>query len=391
MEYPGPSRVATLGSLMGVASLALPWLTVRSSRLAEGESISLLGTANTLTAVLIAALWVVVLALSLRPATRMNAYALACLGATLLPLTLLTAGMGAERLLADAPAVARASLGGAVWLSLLAGYFVLHTSLSALKDRPCARRVLMLIAPGLILLLGLLGAFESLALSAEFTGNEQRLARETGRHLALALGSVFIGALIAVPLGIAATRHRRTERPIFLIASTIETVPSLALFGLIIAPLAALSFAYPALRELGIRGVGAAPALIALILYSLLPIVHNTYAGLKQVSPAALDAGRGMGMSNRQLSWRVEYPLAIPLIGEGIRTATIQSVGNTAVAALIGAGGLGHFIFQGLGQAAPDLILLGALSVIALALVLDTVARSAIKMLTPRGLRREGD
>jgi len=135
--------------------------------------------------------------------------------------------------------------------------------------------------------------------------------------------------------------------------------------------------------------VGATPALIALVLYSLLPIVHNTYAGLRQVSPAALDAGLGMGMNRRQLSWKVEYPLALPLIGEGVRTATVQSIGNTAVAALIGAGGLGHFIFQGLGQAAPDLILLGALPVIALALTADLLMRGLIRILTPRGLRLE--
>lgn len=390
-EHPGPSRVATLGSLIGMAAMALPWLTIRSSRLAAGEDVGLLDTAGISSAFLIGTLWIVVLVVSLRPATRPITSILACIGVLILPLSLLTAAIGADQLLAIAPAAARASLGGAVWLSLFAGYLVLHSSLSALRDLPHVRRLLMLTTPGLILLLALLGMFDSLALSTEFTGNEQRLLREIGRHLALSLGSVTIGALIAVPLGIAATRHRRAERPIFLLASTIETVPSLALFGLIMAPLAALSFAFPVLRDLGIRGVGATPALIALVLYSLLPIVHNTYAGLKQVSTAALDAGRGMGMSARQLSWRVEYPLAIPLIGEGIRTATIQSVGNTAVAALIGAGGLGHFIFQGLGQAAPDLILLGALSVIALALVMDTAARSIIKVLTPRGLRQEGD
>lgn len=389
-EHPDPSRVATLGSLIGMASMALPWLTVRSSRLAAGEDVGLLEAAGMPSTLLIATLWIIVLAVSLRPTTRPIACMLACVGLLFLPLTLLTAASGADRLLATAPTVARASLGGAVWLSLFAAYLVLHSSLSSLKDLPHVRRLVTLIAPALILVMALSGSFHSLALSVEFTGNEQRLLRETGRHLALSLGSVTIGALIAVPLGIAATRHRRAERPIFLVASTIETVPSLALFGLIMAPLAALSFAFPVLRDLGIRGVGATPALVALVLYSLLPIVHNTYAGLKQVSTAALDAGRGMGMSARQLSWRVEYPLAIPLIGEGIRTATIQSVGNTAVAALIGAGGLGHFIFQGLGQAAPDLILLGALSVIALALVLDTVARSAIKVLTPRGLRQEG-
>ena len=388
-DQPARSHVAALGCLLGVISLALPWLTLRSSRLAAGESIGFIETSGLPLALLISALWFLALALSLRPATRKRTYALGVIGASLLPLSLLAAGMGAERLLSDAPPVARASLGGAVWLALLSCYLLVHTSVTSLRDRPLARRLIALAGPMVILLLGLLGVFDSLAISVEFAGNEQRLLRETGRHLLLSMGSVTIGACIAIPLGIAATRNRRAERPIFLVASTIQTVPSLALFGLIMAPLAALSFAYPALREMGIRGVGATPALIALILYSLLPIVHNTYAGLRQVSPAALDAGRGMGMSRRQLSWRVEYPLALPLIGEGVRTATVQSIGNTAVAALIGAGGLGHFIFQGLGQAAPDLILLGALAVIAMALTIDALARILIRILTPEGLRQE--
>jgi osmoprotectant transport system permease protein len=250
-------------------------------------------------------------------------------------------------------------------------------------------RLLALSAALPVLAMAASGLLGSLSLVKEFSGNEQRFFAETGRHVALSLGSVAIGACIAIPLGIAAARSRRAERPIFLISSTVETIPSLALFGLIIAPLSALSHAYPVLREIGIRGVGATPALIALVLYSLLPIVHNTYAGLRQVSPAALDAGLGMGMNRRQLSWKVEYPLALPLIGEGVRTATVQSIGNTAVAALIGAGGLGHFIFQGLGQAAPDLILLGALPVIALALTADLLMRGLIRILTPRGLRLE--
>ena len=307
----------------------------------------------------------------------------------ILPLSLLASGLGATALVASAGTSARASLGAAVWLDVFAVYLLLHSALSTLKARPVARRLLLLAGPLLVVVLGALGVFNNLSLMVEFAGNESRFFQEVIRHLELSLGSVAIGACIAIPLGLAAARHQRLKRPIFLLSNTVETIPSLALFGLLIAPLAALSFAYPALRDIGIRGVGATPALIALVLYSLLPIVHNTYTGVRQVSPAALDAGRGMGMSHRQLSWRVEYPLALPLIGEGVRTATVQSIGNTAVAALIGAGGLGHFIFQGLGQAAPDLILLGALAVIALALAMDLLARSLIRVLTPEGVRTE--
>ncbi len=383
------SHVALLGSLLGLISLALPWLSIRESRLAAGEGIGLVSSVGIPLAFAIVTLWIAALILSLRPLTTRLAHALGVIGTLMLPISLLAAGTGATKVLDTATAMTRASLAGGVWVSLFAAYVLLHTAMSGLPGHSKARRYLFFAGPLAVLVLGISGTFDSLSLMVEFAGNEQRFVQETGRHLALSLGSVTIGACIAIPLGIAAARNARAKRPILLISSAIETIPSLALFGLIIAPLSALSFAYPALREMGIRGVGATPALIALVLYSLLPIIHNTYAGLKQVDPAALDAGEGMGMNRRQISWRIEFPLALPLIGEGVRTAAVQSVGNAAVAALIGAGGLGHFIFQGLGQAAPDLILLGALTVIALALAIDALARSLIQILTPTGLRIE--
>lgn len=383
------SQVAALGCLLGLASLFAPWLSVRDNRLSAGANVGLLDVAGAPLAVTIGALWVAALIVSLRPPTHRSAGILGVVGSLILPLSLLAAGVGATRLLDAAPSVARASLGGAVWVSVFATYLVLHTARSGLHDRPLLQRLMTLAGPFLVVVLGVLGIYDHLSLMVEMAGNEQRFVQEINRHLALSLGSVAIGACIAIPLGVVAARHKRFERPVFLLSSTVETIPSLALFGLIIAPLSALTFAYPALRNIGIRGVGATPALIALVLYSLLPIVHNTYAGVRQVSQAALDAGRGMGMSGRQLMWRVEYPLALPLIGEGVRTATVQSVGNTTVAALIGAGGLGHFIFQGLGQAVPDLILMGALTVIALALAIDLMARYLIHALTPKGVRTE--
>ena len=383
------SHVALLGSLLGTASLLLPWLNVRSTRLTAGIGVGFFGIADTPLAAAVVALWAVALVASMEFAGGRRAVLLGIVGTALLPLSLLVAGIGSAALLNSASALSRASLAGGVWMSLLAVYLLLHTAQEGLRERVQLRRLLIFCGPVLVVALAACGSFDRLSLVVEFAGNEQRFFQELTRHVALTLGSVGIGASIAVPLGIAAARNGRARRPIFLISNTIETVPSLALFGLIIAPLSALSYAYPALRELGIRGVGATPALIALVLYSLLPIVHNTYAGMRQVPKATLDAGLGMGMSRRQLSWRVEYPLALPLIGEGIRTASVQSVGNTAVAALIGAGGLGHFIFQGLGQAAPDLILLGALPVIALALAIDVLMRMLIRMITPRGLGLE--
>jgi osmoprotectant transport system permease protein len=231
-----------------------------------------------------------------------------------------------------------------------------------------------------------IGWFNDLSIIHEFIGREERFVQELLQHVFLFGSSVAVGTLLGVLLGIWATRSKRVERPIFFFTNITQTIPSLALFGLLIAPLSALSFAFPALRELGIRGVGVTPAIIALIIYSLLPIVRNTYVGLRQLDPAVIDAGLGMGMSHSQVFRRIEVPLAAPLVLEGIRIASVQSVGLTAVAALIGAGGLGWFIFQGLGQAAADLILLGTIPIIILALVVDAVMRTIVRLATPKGL-----
>ena len=141
------------------------------------------------------------------------------------------------------------------------------------------------------------------------------------------------------------------------------------------------------LATLGVRGIGSAPALIALTLYALLPIVRNTYTGLTGVPRAATEAGLGMGMSPRQLLLRVQLPLALPLVVDGVRAAAVLTVGTTTVAYLIGAGGLGVFIQRGIDQVVPDLVLLGAVPIILLALLADLLLRGLGRALTPHGVR----
>lgn len=154
-----------------------------------------------------------------------------------------------------------------------------------------------------------------------------------------------------------------------------------------IAPLAILSQRYPLLRELGIKGVGGAPAIIALTLYALLPITRNTYTSLAILDPSVIESARGMGMSRVQVLFNIEIPLSIPVVLGGVRISLVQAIGNTTVAALIGAGGFGVFVFQGLGQAVPDLILLGALPVIALAIAVDKIFELLVRVVTPRGVQ----
>ena len=150
------------------------------------------------------------------------------------------------------------------------------------------------------------------------------------------------------------------------------------------APLALLAVQVPLLGQWGIKGVGMAPAVMALTLYSLLPVVRSTAAGLGQVPQPVIDAARGMGLSRSQIFWKVELPLALPVFISGLRVATVQVIGLAVVAALIGAGGFGAIMFQGLLGGALDLVLLGTVPVIAMALAADALLKAAALSLAPK-------
>ena len=209
----------------------------------------------------------------------------------------------------------------------------------------------------------------------------QVFAAALARHVALVAAAVGPALAIGVPLGIAVAKLPRWQEPVFAVLNTLQTIPSMALFGLLIAPLSALATAVPALAALGVAGIGPAPAIIALVLYALLPVVRNTAAGIAGVDPAVIEAARGMGMSPRQMLARIEFPLAVPVLLVGLRIVVVQTIGLAVVAALIGAGGLGSFVFEGLGQDAIDLVLLGALPAILLALAADFVMHSLTALL----------
>ena len=221
------------------------------------------------------------------------------------------------------------------------------------------------------------GTFDHLSVMREYAVNAVRFAHEARRHLELAFGSLAAAALAGLPLGVLCHRLPRLRPGILGTLNVIQTIPAIALFGILMAPLGALAAAVPLADRLGIRGIGAAPAVVALFLYSLLPIVANTVAGLKRVSRAAVEAAHGMGMTSWQVLTRVELILALPVILTGVRVVLVQNIGMVTVAALIGGGGLGAFVFQGIGQTAIDLVLLGAIPIVTLAfsaaLVLDAL------------------
>ena len=184
------------------------------------------------------------------------------------------------------------------------------------------------------------------------------IVQHTLEHLFLVGIAIGIAILIGIPLGILITRKTYLRQPIIGIANILQTIPSLALFGLLIpVPI--------------IGGIGAVPAIVALTVYSLLPIIRNTYTGITGVDPAIREAGRGMGMTDRQLLLQVEIPLALGVILAGVRVATVIAIGIATIAAAIGAGGLGVFIFRGISVVNNQLILAGAVPAAAIALLAD--------------------
>lgn len=206
--------------------------------------------------------------------------------------------------------------------------------------------------------------------------NVSYLAGLTFQHLWLVLLAVGLAIITGVPLGILITRHRWLAPPILGVATILLTIPSIALFGLMI----------PLFSLIG-QGIGALPAVTAVFLYSLLPIVRNTYTALDSLPPGLREAGRGIGMTFWQrLRW-VEVPMAVPVIFGGIRTAVVMNIGVMAIAAVIGAGGLGLLLLNGISGSDIRMLIAGALMICLLAIVLDWLLHRLQILLTPKGIR----
>jgi len=190
-----------------------------------------------------------------------------------------------------------------------------------------------------------------------FVKNGGLIFELTLQHILITVIAVSISTLIGVTVGILISRYRRAATPVIGMAGILYTIPSLALFGMLIPFI----------------GIGIRPALIALILYSQLSMIRNTYVGIVHIDPAVREAGRGMGMSNWQFLRMVELPMALPVIMAGIRTAAVMSIGTATIAAYIGAGGLGWLIFRGIASVNAEQIIAGALPVTLLAIGVDYV------------------
>lgn len=362
------------GYALVAMSLVFPIASLKANRLASGEAIRLanLGWKGIFTmlavpgAVCLAALAMKALIKSAHP------YAASRLLWSLMPAAALIAvssfapagGLAAE---------ARYGLGAGFWL-MSAGALLLSGS----KRIPFAAFLLLAAS---IALAAKSGYAKDVSLFMEFEAKKTMFFSELLKHVKIALFSAAAAILPGMLLGYWCYASERAGRFVMGFVNLMQVLPTLSLFGLIMLPLTYISRKLPFLADLGIRGIGFAPAFIALGLYCLLPITVNTMAGFASVDKKVLFSAKAMGMTDRQSLVKVQLPLASPVIFSGIRTAVAQNLGNATIAGLVGGGGMGSLIFLGLAQAAPDLVLLGALPVITMALAADAALGRAERMI----------
>lgn len=295
-----------------------------------------------------------------------------------------SAGLAASHLASSESPLARTAVGSGLWLWLALCLLACSDAIRRLSPQPLWRWLLQAQIWILPLVLLFSGELNALSLMKEYA-NRQDVFNDAGQqHLTLLLGTLVPALLIGVPLGFLCYRRPSSQGPVFAVLNVIQTIPSVALFGLLIAPLAGLTRAWPWLSSLGIAGTGMTPALIALVLYALLPLARGVLAGLSQVPAEVLESADAMGMNSRQRFWQIQLPLALPVLLRGLRVVAVQTVGMAVIAALIGAGGFGALVFQGLLSSALDLVLLGVIPTIVLAVVVDALFALWIALLRRR-------
>lgn len=438
--------LALVASAVALPALWLPTFVARPSRVMPlGEPVGLWQAPLAPAGWALAVLWALIAVAALLPAARGRAPLLGLLTAVLTGLLTAGVGWGSLRLHGDDPMI-RIGLAGGGWLMLAS------CGLVWLAVRAEAGRWLWL--PALAGLLAWVSVpYGGLGMVAEYRISPESYHDALLQHLRLVAAALPLTLALGLPLGIAAYRWQAAEAPVLAVAGFLQTLPSVALYGLllpllslqgktwtlsglgaacVLIPLAVwllyrfgpvgrwlavalavsgtlallpllgvalhnlLEYARPwqdtlhwhqPLAEHGLRGLGVAPAVTVLTLYGLLPVVVQTHLGLRAVPAAAREAARGMGMRPMEVFRLVELPLALPYLVEGLRGSLLLLVGLASLAVLVNGGGLGYYLMRGVEQAVLDMVLLGAVSVAALALAVDALLRGLVQWLTPEGVR----
>jgi osmoprotectant transport system permease protein len=370
----------TLAVLLAVAAASLPFLNYAPNRLVSGQPLplhQLLQGVQWLLPVPV----ILLLLLAFLPVSRRHLVLTLLLSEGLFIALIAFSGHQATLLSQQGSPLARTSWGSGFWLSGGLCLLIAADTISRLTPQVFWRLLLngQIWLPVIVFLLT--GQLDQMALLKEYANRREVFDQAFSRHLLLLVGTLIPTLAIGIPLGWWCAKKAAVQSPVFAVLNVIQTVPSVALFGLLIAPLAGLARAFPWLSELGISGIGMAPALIALVLYALLPLVRSVVAGLQQVPKEVIETAEGMGMTRSQIFWQAEVPLALPVLLTGLRVIAVQTVGMAVIAALIGAGGFGAIIFQGLLSSALELVLLGVIPVIAMAVVIDALFKFVLSVI----------
>lgn len=366
-----------IAALLAYGAFLAPFANFRANRIVPGEARSILeALPSGLGAALVAFAAIALVLIVLKTPTAFRLV----LGLVALLLLAILIGLSAGHLTPPDNTYARVSPASGFWLTSFAFALLTADALARLNPPPLARVALLAAAAVVAAALLMSGVWDGLSILKEYGSRAETFWLEASRHVVLALGSLAAATLVGLPLGILCHRVEGLRAGVLNALNIIQTIPSIALFGLLIAPLGWIALHVPGASAIGIRGIGAAPAFVALFLYSLLPVVANTVVGLAGVPREANDAARGIGMTDRQRLLGVELPLAFPVILTGIRIVLVQNIGLATIAALIGGGGFGVFVFQGIGQTAMDLVLLGAVPTVALAFAAAIVLDAATEL-----------
>jgi osmoprotectant transport system permease protein len=356
------------------AAYGLPFVRVAPNRLVSGEPVflsdALLHLNGQLIVPLLLALFTLLIVAVLQPRKRITQVLVFLAMAAALACLWLLAGHIANNAIETQNSFARTALGAGFW-ALVALAWLIGIDAAARLQFATLPRLLLQIALLLPLLLSLNQGL-NLSIAQEYANHSDVFGPAILRHLQIVMLAVAPALVIGLLLAWRMSKNRELRQAIFPVLNVLQTIPSIALFGLLMAPLAWIALQWPALSRAGIGGVGIAPAVLALLMYALLPIARSALAGLEQVPAEAVYAARAMGMSSRQILWEVELPLALPALFIGLRTAVVQTTGLAAVCALVGAGGLGQIMFDGLFSAANELVILGVIPIVLLAMLADT-------------------
>lgn len=366
-----------LSSIGAAAFLFMKIVALKPNRIAQGQAYSSFEFLGKL-GIPILLLWLVLMCLSLFE-KKLKDILVFIITSFLLILLFWSLQANTGRYIMDSSS-ARISLAGGFYFQVFCIYMLFSSYSGRLESYKFIKLISFLLVAGSLIYFFTSGSLDDLSLIKEYKIKKTQFFDNLRIHAILTLASVLAGSIIAIPLGFLAYSKKRLEGKIMVPLSIIETIPSLSLFGILLVPLSGLG-ELPFFDAIGVSGIGWAPAFVALSLYTLLPIGRNTLTGFYSVERNIIEAAKGMGMNRGQVLSKIELPLAFPIIFTGIRIAFIQTIGGAVLAGLVGGGGMGTFVFLGLGEASPDLILLGVLPIVFFTGILDYSLRAFEKFI----------